>query len=186
MVKIEKYISKEGIERQKINLMGIGDEEEVNLTLKFDKLYSRLVKKVDGTEFESFSILATYHKQPNEDYEVLVNITSTMKRSLDRITLSKGLKITAYKNGKWINFKLYGFKTPIIKTEEKKVVQTVSSGIKLNILKLSEEEENTVKAIIDYRKQNNNVKITLSDVKEHFLGRDDKTIQEIIDKKINL
>jgi hypothetical protein len=23
-------------------------------------------------------------------------------------------------------------------------------------------------------------------VKEHFLGRDDKTIQEIIDKKINL
>jgi len=100
MVKINEY-EKEGETKKSIKLSGMGEEEEVVLTVRSDKVWksdNEIKGEKDGRKysFKPMGIGAVYHKD-GTDHDVWVNLTERQAKNLEELNFQSGDKVIAMK-----------------------------------------------------------------------------------------
>ncbi len=173
MVRVRDYTNKDGEEQHEIKLAGMGEEEEVKLTLKVDEVYEREiaagVSKSTGKSYSSFmtyGVGAIYHKG-SEEIDTWVKLTKLSAKELKKLSFVAGDIVIAYKKpgkkGDYVTFKKDGETTPVNVHSEIKTETIEAKPLASNVIFAAAtdfEKESVVKALAQ--------DVKLADIKFHL------------------
>ena len=128
MVRVRDYVNKDGETKHEIKLAGMGEEEEVRLTVKVDEVYEGEVKagvsKNTGkaySAFQTYGVGAIYHKG-EEEIDTWVKLTKLSAKELNKLKFKAEDIVIAYKvpgkKGDYVTFRKDGEAKPSTSTSQ--------------------------------------------------------------------